>query len=325
MLGNFIQSVRQGADTILLVGSGGPCRFGEYCELSMKLLRSMGYRDLHFIVLDFSSEIGLEELLRRIGTLSKASPLGPPRQLNAWRTAYRVVDLCDRVDAAAYEKAGYEKNPGACKSIRRACKARVAQSRDPEETLRLLRYYSKKLDAVSVDPGKDPLRVSIIGEIFTVIDPFTNFYVEEKLMDYGVSSRRMLSPSWWVRDLLGKPLRLNSRPIHQAAKPYLPYGVGGHGTECVGEAVLAGREGTDGAIQIFPLGCMPEIVAKAVLPAVSRDLDFPIMTLIVDEVAGEAGYLTRVEAFLDMLQSRRRQGQLPGRAAFSETPPPRQV
>lgn len=325
MLGNFIQSVRQGADTIILTGSGGPCRFGEYCELSMKLLRSLGYRDLKFIVLDFSSEIGLEEFMHRIGMLSKASPTGAAGQLKAWRTAYRVVDLCDRVDAAAYEKAGYEKTPGDCKAIRRACRARVAQSRNPEETLRLLRYYAKKLDAVPTDPDKNPLKVSILGEIFTVIDPFTNFYVEEKLMDYGVSSKRMLSPSWWVRDLLGKPLRLNSRPIHQAAKPYLPYGVGGHGTECVGEAVLAGRDGMDGAIQIFPLGCMPEIVAKAVLPAVSRDLDFPIMTLIVDEVAGEAGYLTRVEAFLDMLRSRRRQDALPGRAAFSGAPSPRQV
>jgi predicted nucleotide-binding protein (sugar kinase/HSP70/actin superfamily) len=51
---------------------------------------------------------------------------------------------------------------------------------------------------------------------------------------------------------------------------------------------------------------MPEIAAKAVLPAVQRDRDFPVLSLVVDEVAGEAGYLTRLEAFLDMLESRRK-------------------
>ena len=31
----------------------------------------------------------------------------------------------------------------------------------------------------------------------------------------------------------------------------------------------------------------------------------PIMTLIIDELTGEAGYMTRLEAFVDMLKLRR--------------------
>jgi predicted nucleotide-binding protein (sugar kinase/HSP70/actin superfamily) len=61
----------------------------------------------------------------------------------------------------------------------------------------------------------------------------------------------------------------------------------------------------DGAIQIFPMGCMPEIVSKAILPSIARDRDFPIMSLVVDEMTGEAGYVTRIEAFIDMLERRK--------------------
>ena len=61
----------------------------------------------------------------------------------------------------------------------------------------------------------------------------------------------------------------------------------------------------DGAIQIFPMGCMPEIVAKSILPTVSREKNLPVLTLVVDEMTGEAGYMTRIEAFTDLLERRR--------------------
>ncbi len=307
MLGNFIESIEKGADTILTTGSCGPCRFGEYCEIQMKILKKMGYGDLEFIVVDFSSEIGLEELKRRIGKMAAASPAGTLEQIKALQTAYKVVQLCDKIDARAYELAGYEANPGECRHILNEYKAKVLQCQNPEATIKLLNSYHKKLGGIKIDKKKDPVKIAIIGEIFTVIDPFSNFYIEEKLMEYGVSTKRLLSPSWWVKDLMLKPLKLNSRDINSAAKKYLPYSVGGHGKECIGEAALAKDHGMDGAIQIFPLGCMPEVVAKSILPTIQKDKDFPIMTLIVDEVAGEAGYITRVEAFLDMLISRKRQ------------------
>lgn len=309
VMGNLIECMEKGADTVLTSGSCGPCRFGEYCELQMKILRKMGYRDVDFVVVDFSSEIGWEEFKRRIGKVTAASPVSTIRQVRALQTAYQAVDLCDRLDARAYELAGYEANEGECRRLLYAYREQVRKCKTPEETVRLLKSYRKKFDHVKTDQSKDPLQIAIIGELFTVIDPFTNLYIEEKLMEYGVSTKRMLSPSWWVRDLMLKPVKLNSYAINSAAREYLNFNVGGHGKECVGEAVLAGKHGMDGAIQILPLGCMPEVVAKSILPAIQRDKDFPIMTLIVDEVTGEAGYITRVEAFLDMLISRKRQGK----------------
>jgi len=94
--------------------------------------------------------------------------------------------------------------------------------------------------------------------------------------------------------------------IEEAAYPYLAHSVGGEGQTTVGNVVLAHKEGLDGAIQVIPFTCMPEIVAETILKKVSEDLDFPTLTLIYDEQTGEEGLNTRVEAFVDLLKKRRK-------------------
>ena len=59
-------------------------------------------------------------------------------------------------------------------------------------------------------------------------------------------------------------------------------------------------------IHIGPLTCMPEIVAKTILPLVSKEWDIPILTLFLDEHSGEV-IQTRLEAFVEMLGARREQ------------------
>lgn len=305
MLGNFIESIERGADTVLITGSCGPCRFGEYCELMMRTLKKLGYH-VNFVVADLSHEVGWRGLLARLAPVGEASPAKRREIFRALGAALKTVRLCDRLDARAAWLSGWEKTRGECAGLLRRCRAALMESGSPEETLRLLREYGAALERMPLDRSRNPLKLAVVGEIYTIIDPFSNLYIEDKLMRAGVASRRMLSPSWWVKDTALKPLKLNSRAIFRAARPFLPHPVGGHGRECVGEAALAAEDGMDGAIQIFPMGCMPEVVAKAVLPAVGRKLDLPILTLVVDEIAGEAGYVTRLEAFLDMLESRRR-------------------
>lgn len=308
MLGNFLECIEKGADTILFVGSCGPCRFGEYCELHMKILRRLGYGNVNIVVADFSPEIGIDALRHRIAAISDKSPVGKLEKLKAVKNAMIIEALCDRLDRIAYEMAGYEVNRGTCKRLMYEYKAKILESKEPDETIAMLRGYLRKFGEVKTDLSLDPVKIAIIGEIYTVIDPFSNLYIEEKLMDLGASSSRMLTPTWWVKDLIMKPVKLNSPNINRAARKYMPFPVGGHGKECIGEAVLAAKKGMDGAIQILPLGCMPEVISKAILPSIRRDYSFPFMTLIVDEVTGEAGINTRLEAFLDMLGSIKKRG-----------------
>jgi predicted nucleotide-binding protein (sugar kinase/HSP70/actin superfamily) len=92
----------------------------------------------------------------------------------------------------------------------------------------------------------------------------------------------------------------------RAATGYLPVDIGGHGQESVGEAVLARIRGMDGVLHLFPFTCMPEIIAQSILVKVSNDLDIPVLSLMISEQTGVAGLRTRLEAFCDLLEGRKR-------------------
>ena len=93
--------------------------------------------------------------------------------------------------------------------------------------------------------------------------------------------------------------------------------IGGHAQETIGNTVLYAKDGYDGVVQIYPLTCMPEIVAESILPAIERDYNIPVLTLIIDEMTGEAGYLTRIEAFVDLLNRRRERVEIGQNFALS--------
>jgi len=94
--------------------------------------------------------------------------------------------------------------------------------------------------------------------------------------------------------------------LYTVAQPYLNEApIGGHGANSIAETVLYSRHGYDGVVQLAPFSCIPEIVAKSILPAVSRDHDIPVLTLFIDEQTGKAGVQTRLEAFVDLMERRR--------------------
>lgn len=303
MIGNYIQAIEKGADTVIILGSCGPCRFGEYCEMQMKLLKKLGY-NLEFILIDSPKEIGIKELFNRINKISSQSNKSQQEKIRAVYDALKVINLIDDIEAKAHYLAGYERNKGDCKRILNNCKTEALICDTPKKMIKLLLDYKKKISNIEIDSRKKPIKIAIIGEIYTIIDPLSNLFIEDKLMDYGVSTKRTLSPSWWVKSFLLMPDKLSSLNIKRASKEYISLGIGGFSRECIGEAILAKEEGFHGAIQIFPIGCMPEIVSKSILNSVSRDKNFPIMSLVVDEMTGEAGYITRIEAFVDLLERR---------------------
>ena len=66
-IGNFIQAMEQGADTIVITGGCGPCRFGYYAEMHREILRDLGY-DIEIIALELNDK-GIKELLEKMKKL----------------------------------------------------------------------------------------------------------------------------------------------------------------------------------------------------------------------------------------------------------------
>ena len=97
-----------------------------------------------------------------------------------------------------------------------------------------------------------------------------------------------------------------SKNIKKLARPYLDQKIGGHGQNSIGETVHFANMGYDGVVQLAPFTCIPEIVAKSIMPKLSRDLGIPVLTIFIDEQTGKAGVETRLEAFVDMLWEKKK-------------------
>jgi len=69
----------------------------------------------------------------------------------------------------------------------------------------------------------------------------------------------------------------------------------------VGETLKAAQEGMDGVIHVYPFTCTPEIVARGIMHKIAAERNLPLVCFSMDEQSGEAGFQTRLEAFVDIL------------------------
>ena len=75
--------------------------------------------------------------------------------------------------------------------------------------------------------------------------------------------------------------------------------------EVVGASGSLLQRNVDGLISVSTFGCAPDSVMLGVLPRAARRADKPYMPLVLDEHSGQAGLITRLEAFADMLLRRK--------------------
>jgi predicted nucleotide-binding protein (sugar kinase/HSP70/actin superfamily) len=303
MVSNLMEAYRLGADTVIMPATMGPCRLGEYGELLKSILDKRGYH-FQWILLDSTKAIGKRELLRRLAYLVSDSDRRMTEILRALYGTYRIVKNLELLDQRAHILAGYEIQKGSCKKEVTDCRRELAEADGIRKALEIIRRHLRRLEHVPVDFGKQPLHLLVTGEIFSMIEPFSNHHIEELLMDMGVSFEKRVTLGWWISRTVINPFQLKA--LFQRKNHYLPYAIGGYAKETVEEGILCSKKGYDGMIQIFPVGCMPEIVAKAVFSKMMKERKLSVLTVIYDEMGGEAGYITRVEAFIDMLGRRKR-------------------
>ena len=301
-IGNYIQAYEMGADTIIMAGGCGPCRFGYYSQLHREILKDAGF-EMEVITLEGTDIKDLVSKIRRVVPGGSELMRLPSILLRAVEIAKRA----DGIEMLAFRTRARECERGTTDRIYNGIREKALVTKGTRNILKLLDETEARLKAVRLDPNADPLRVGIVGEIYTGIEHFASFDIQHRLGRLGVEADRKVTVSnWIIEHMIKKPLRLpRDMAFAKAAKPWLGAMIGGHARETVGNTAIYAMSGYDGVIQIFPFSCMPEIVAESLLPSVERDLGIPVLTLIIDEMTGEAGYMTRVEAFIDMLEKRR--------------------
>lgn len=130
-------------------------------------------------------------------------------------------------------------------------------------------------------PPPNGIPVGVVGHPYNLYDPFINHQLLTRLARLGVNA---LTPE-----------RLGPQP----AGDYWTFEY-----ELVGAAHLALERGVRGLIAVAAFGCGPDAVLLDEIKRLSHEAMVPVMTLVLDEHSGEAGLVTRLEAFVDMLRWR---------------------
>lgn len=302
-MGNFMEAYELGADTIIMAGGVGPCRFGYYAQVQQEILKDLGY-DYKVVVLE-PPEKHVSELLTRVKLVTGEKSWID--LIKALRFAWFKAKGVDEVEKLLHKIRPREFEKGQAEKVYVKALNDIDNAKTRNEINEAVTKAKESYSKIPYDADKKCLKIGIVGEIFVVLEPFVNLNVEKHLGEMGVEVQRSLYLSEWINEHLFLGLLKNVKNSHaakDAAKPYINHFVGGHGQETIGNTVLYAKDDFDGVIQILPFSCMPEIVAQSVLPKVNRELSIPSFSLIVDEHSGEAGVVTRLEAFVDLLERR---------------------
>ena len=308
-VGNYIEALEKGADTILMGGGVGPCRFGYYGEVERKILKDLGY-DFEMIILEpiqndwwgFYKKLKL--LLNNISILNLKQ---------AWEKAWAKGVAVDSLTETINEIRAYTQDRKLAHEIYKQSLMAIDQAEKKAEVKKIENEYKIKLKELPQRENFVPLKVGIVGEIYVVLESAVNFDLEKKLGERGIIVDKSLTLTQWIKEhlYLGRfKDEERHEKVKQAAQPYLNHKVGGHGLETIGETVLYAQNNYDGVIHLSPFTCMPEIIAKSILPQVSKDLNIPVLSITVDEHTGEAGVITRLEAFIDLLKRNHQKGEV---------------
>lgn len=305
ILGNFIEAIEGGADYVAMITSPGICRLGEYGNNIKNTLEEMGYKANYIELSLYDGFRGLYRFLKELS--GKNNPVQIIRAINICIRKIFVIDELDTV--LSYYRAREINQGDAEKNYKKALQ--LINAADKTSVLKKARLKAiKQIETTKIDSKREVLHVDLTGEIFLVNDEFSNQNIERELGRMGVETRRSLTVGSFLKDaIIPKAFRKGETHLERAermAKPYLTRDIGGDSLECVSDVAYADERGIDGIIHISPFTCMPEIMTQNIFPSMREDCSIPILALIMDEQTGKAGYITRLEAFVDLMRRKKR-------------------
>jgi predicted nucleotide-binding protein (sugar kinase/HSP70/actin superfamily) len=136
------------------------------------------------------------------------------------------------------------------------------------------------------------LKIAVLGHIYNLNDPFLSMNLFDRLRDKGV-------------DVLTAEM-LTEEDVLQGVKKLEKDIFWTFGKEILGAAnYFLEQKTVDGVIVVVSFGCGPDsLIVDLIERSYKRSGTIPLMKITLDEHTGDAGVLTRLEAFLDLVQWR---------------------
>ncbi|MGI6488324.1 MAG: CoA protein activase [Syntrophomonadaceae bacterium] len=301
LTGTYLEVADMGAEVVLTSGGIGPCRAGYYWIMHQQMLDELGI-DLKIIAFEPPLN-NISDFWQKLKLVWKSGGLSYREFIRVMKVAWEKLKAIDDLEQLSFKVRPYEIHRGETSRTLWKGLDFLDEANSIPEIKEARSEGLKLLNSMPQDKTRDPLKVGIIGEIYVVLEPSANHYIQIMLGEAGVEvDRSMYLSGYCGRREMHRP----NEEIFAMARPYLNEApIGGHGTNSIGETVLYAKNGFDGVIQLAPFACIPEIVAKSIIPRVSREQDIPVLTFFIDEQTGKAGVQTRIEAFVDLLEKRR--------------------
>ncbi len=303
-LANYIMALEKGANTLMMFQAPGSCRLGNYTKMAQKTLKSMGY-EFDMVIFDmYKSQ--MVQTVRAFWHVTRT--INPYRYLKGFGLGFLKFFAMDDAEKMLWKIRPREIKRGDAEKCYNKWLDIIDKTNSLWGMCFLFRKMKKDFAKIPIVNKKVPV-VYLLGEFFVLLDPYTNQNIEKELGEMGVEVQRQIMFGDWLGNILipsfmGKRETHRERAVRYAEK-YMKRAIGGECIETVGDTVFAARHGVDGVIHLMPFSCMPEIVSQNILSKVSKEEDIPILTLVLDEQTGKAGYMTRIEAFIDLVKRKK--------------------
>jgi len=294
-IGTLIESLESGAN--ILIQAGGGCRYGYYSELQEQILKDMGY-EFQFINLMSKGQKKLKKIYQELKKVDY--------NLNIIKVMYyiiitiKMVKYMDKVDDYIRQNIGFEVKQNSFINIQKEMLNSFLTTKSNLGLYLKYRYYFKKIKKVKINKPQNHLKIGLIGELYTLMEPFSNYELERELASYGMSIKRYTN----VYYLLFQKGRMANKYV-KYAKEYITYKLGADAADNIGRTKYLCKHNYDGIIHIKSTFCTPEIGAMPIINKICQEHKMPLLFFSFDSNTSEVGIKTRVEAFYDMIEGKK--------------------
>lgn len=294
-LGNLIETLDNGAN--ILLQAGGGCRYGYYKEVQETILKDLGYK-FEFYTLTNNDKLTIKGLFNTFKKLNKN--LKFHKFLHYMIQTLLMVNYMDNIDDYIRLNIGFEKDKNSFKNLKQEMLNKFIKCNNVFSLTKSYFKYKRLFKKLEINKPEDCLKVGIIGELYTSMEPFSSYFLETELAKSNIQVKRFTNVTY----LLIKK-RFKKNKMLKYCQNYIKYPIGADGLDNVYRAKKLINEKYDGLIHIKPFGCTPEIGAIPIIKNVCNDYKMPIIYFSFDNQTSIEGIKTRLEAFYDMLKMKK--------------------
>ena len=299
-LGTFIEALENGAD--ILIQAGGGCRYGYYCELQEKILQDLGY-EFTYVNLVTKGKTDIKKIYRLFKKIDPKFKI--VKSLYYLLITKQMVKYMDRIDDYIRKNIGFEIEKGRFNRVKKEMLDSFQKVKNPFSLrIKYIKYY-KKFKKIGVRKSKNKIRVGIIGELYTIMEPFANYNLECELAKYGIEVKRYTNAHYLLFEK-----RKTVKKYLKYVKEYAKYRLGADALDNIGRTKYLCEHKYDGIIHIKSSFCTPEIGAMPIINKICKKYGVPVIFFSFDSATSEVGIKTRIEAFYDMIEMRKEREEL---------------